>query len=239
MWWDNSATTYDTSGHQITTDKEKEAWKQELRKNLVSPPLCILDVGCGTGIMSLLLSDLGYQVNGVDISRVMLKKARMNAEESNFLIPLIQGDAENLPFHNEQFDVIINRHLIWTLTSPKIALQDWYRVFKKGGRIIVIDDVWNDGRFSTLVKRWISNRLVRIFEPEDAHHHLYLKNIINHLPHDGGVPPERIQKCLENVGFSDISFRNLTYIRTFQTYRIPWYRRISLGNRYYILTAFK
>lgn len=45
IWWDNSSTTSDTSGHQITTIEENDVWIQEFQENLPSPPLTILDVG--------------------------------------------------------------------------------------------------------------------------------------------------------------------------------------------------
>lgn len=96
---------------------------------------------------------MGYQVTGVDLSTAMMKKARMKAEESNLSLNLIQGDAECLPFQDEIFDIIVNRHLIWALISPEIALQEWHRVLKKGGKILIIDDVWNDRNIMTRVKR--------------------------------------------------------------------------------------
>jgi len=44
------------------------------------------------------------------------------------------GDAESIPFSDGKFDIVTNRHVFWTLTQPKVALQEWQRVLKLGGR---------------------------------------------------------------------------------------------------------
>lgn len=91
--------------------------------------------------MSLLCADMGHQVTGLDLSGEMLAQARKKAEVSRLTLELLTGDAEHLPFCDESFDVIINRHHLWTLPHPEIALKDWYRVLKPGERVLIIDGV--------------------------------------------------------------------------------------------------
>ncbi|MBS3989055.1 MAG: class I SAM-dependent methyltransferase, partial [Dethiobacter sp.] len=53
-----------------------------------------------------------------------------------------QADAQKLPFPEATFDLIICRNLVWTLPDPLAAYQDWYRVLKPGGRVLVFDANW-------------------------------------------------------------------------------------------------
>ena len=75
--WDLSSTTYDTiPGHRIGTPEEKNAWIQELCRDLPSAPLDVLDVGCGTCAMGFLFAGMGHRVTGVDLSGEMIARAR-------------------------------------------------------------------------------------------------------------------------------------------------------------------
>lgn len=238
--WDNSSGIYDTCpGHQIGTKSEEDAWIYELRQGIAKPPLKILDVGCGTGAMGLLFAKMGYEVYGVDLSDAMMNQARIKAERDGLQIDLRKGDAENLPFAKESFDLIVNRHLLWTLLHPEIALNEWYRVLKPGGTLLVIDGVWNDKRISTQMKRCVSEGLTSIFERSNSHRRGYDKNLRHFLPHDGGVSPEVMHEYLEGSGYKDATFRDLLYIRMLQRERMPWYRKITPGKSYYILQAKK
>ena len=168
--WDSSAINYDAiPGHQIGTPEEKNAWMRELGRDLPPTPRRVLDIGCGTGAMALLFVEMGHQVTGIDLSPEMLAKARKNAEERNLSLELHVGDAEHLSFEDNSFEVIVARHLLWTLPHPEIALRDWHRVLVPGGKLVVIDGVWNDGSLATRMKLRISMWLTRIFDPEKTH----------------------------------------------------------------------
>nr|WP_319540616.1 class I SAM-dependent methyltransferase [uncultured Methanospirillum sp.] len=238
--WDNSSGMYDSCpGHQIGTKAEEEAWMNELRHGIPKPPLKILDVGCGTGAMGLLYAKMGYDVYGVDLSEAMMNQAQMKASRDKLTIDLRKGDAENLPFPDESFDLIVNRHLIWTLPHPEIALDEWNRVLKKGGTLHIIDGVWNDKRLYTQFKRHLSEFLTSVFESNNSHRRGYDKNLRKALPHDGGVSQEAMRKYLDKTGFTDVTFRDLMYIRALQRERMPWYRKITAGKSYYIIHAKK
>ncbi len=238
--WDSTSGMYDSCpGHQIGTKSEEEAWMNELRHEIPKPPLKVLDVGCGTGAMGLLYARMGYDVSGVDLSEAMMNQARMKAIRDNLAIDLKKGDAENLPYPDESFDLIVNRHLLWTLPHPEVALYEWSRVLKKGGTLLIIDGVWDDKRFSTQCKRCLSEFLTSIFENSDSHRRTYNKNLRKALPHDGGVSQDTMRRYLENTGFSEVTFRDLMYIRDLQRERMPWYRKITAGKSYYILQTKK
>lgn len=236
--WDCSSDTYDKSpGHMIGTQEEKDAWKRELSQNLLQSPQTILDVGCGTGAMGLLFAEMGHYVTGVDLSEAMMAKARQKADAQKLSIDLRTGDAEHLSFNEGTFDVVVNRHLLWTLPHPEVALKEWHRVLKTGGMVLIIDGVWKDKSFSIRTKRMVSDGLAKIFDRTNHSH--YDKKLRSQLPYDGGVPHETMVSYLERAGFTDLCFRDLMYIRDMQKPQQPWYRRFAPGKTYYILAAKK
>lgn len=236
--WDQSSVLYDSCpGHGIGTDEEKVAWKQELSRNLPESPQKVLDVGCGTGAMGLLFAEMGHQVTAVDLSEAMILKAREKAYAQKLSIELRTGDAEHLPFSDGSFDVVVNRHLLWTLPHPEIALKEWHRVLKIGGVVIIIDGVWKDRSFPIRAKRILSDGLAKIFGHTHGGH--YDKKLRSQLPYDGGVPKETMVSDLEDAGFTGICFRDLMYIREMQKPQQPWYLRFAPAKTYYILAATK
>src|SRR5262249_5308632 len=50
-----------------------------------------------------------------------------------------------LPFSSASFDLAISRHVLWTLPHPEAALDEWIRVLRPGGRLVVIDGQFNPG----------------------------------------------------------------------------------------------
>lgn len=236
--WDRSSTTYDDNpGHGIGTGEEKEAWKRELSRDLPSSPLRVLDVGCGTGAMGLLFAEMGHRVTGIDLSEGMMEKAREKAEERNLFLDLRTGDAEHLLFSDDSFDLIVTRHLIWTLPHPEIALRDWHRVLVPGGRLLVIDGIWDDHRLRTRAKMGISSGMTRVFEQENTHRRSYDRALRSRLPYGGGVPLESMQALLGRTGFLPLHVRDLLYIRDLHRSQLPWYKRLAQGKTYYIVTS--
>jgi 2-polyprenyl-3-methyl-5-hydroxy-6-metoxy-1,4-benzoquinol methylase len=119
--WDCSSDAYDSHhGHGIKSADEREAWKSLLNGVLGGRSLSILDVGCGTGEISLLLAEMGHAVTGLDLSDKMLERARLKAESLGYAVVLQKGDAEDPPFAEGTFDAVINRHVLWTLPNPAV-----------------------------------------------------------------------------------------------------------------------
>lgn len=93
----------------------------------------ILDVGAGTGRVSLPLALAGAQVTALDISEKILELLK----RKNKKITTVVGEAENLPFENESFDIVTAAFLIVHLKDPKIFFDEVYRVLKPDGLFLV------------------------------------------------------------------------------------------------------
>ena len=139
--WNRRAPTFDEDfGHSIRTPAERAAWDRIL--DLVLPAgaaVDVLDVGCGTGFLGFELTARGHRVTGVDFAPAMIAAARQKAEEHGVAIRFEEGDAENLRFAPRSFDLVISRHLVWTLPHPEAAIDEWMRVLRPGGRLIIVD----------------------------------------------------------------------------------------------------
>jgi ubiquinone/menaquinone biosynthesis C-methylase UbiE len=125
-------------------------------KRLGYPKGFVLDMGCGTGTISLLLFEDGYKPVGLDLSIGMIRKAREKSIQAGVSIPFLQGDMRSLPFRERSFDVVLSLYDSMNYMLEKEDLrkvfQEVRRVLKKGGVFIFdLATEWNiirnfDGR---------------------------------------------------------------------------------------------
>lgn len=126
----------------------------------------VLEVGAGTGffLINLALAEcIGGQLHATDISSGMLEVCRRNGEEHGLDIATQQGDAEDLPYDDEQFDLVIGHAFIHHLPVPGKAIQEMLRVLRPGGQIVIAGEPTELGdRIATVVKRgtWRTFRAV-------------------------------------------------------------------------------
>jgi len=139
--WDRRAAHFDEDfGHSIGSPAERAAWDRIL--DLVIPGgqvLDALDCGCGTGFLSLELAGRGHRVTGVDFAPAMVARARSKAAAQGLVVRFEEADAEQLPFAPKSFDLVISRHVLWTLPHPEAAIDEWIRVLRPGGRLAIVD----------------------------------------------------------------------------------------------------
>jgi len=139
--WGRRAAHFDEDfGHSIHTPEERVAWDRVFALAVGGRQgLDALDIGCGTGFLSLELAARGHRVTGIDFAPAMLALAKKKAVEAGAAIRFEEADAENLPFAPASFDLVITRHVLWTLPHPEAAIDEWIRVLRPGGRLAVID----------------------------------------------------------------------------------------------------
>ena len=101
----------------------------------------ILDVACGTGILTLRLAKLVPEgaVVGVDFSPGMIAQALAKQVPEGFNVTFIEGNAEDLPFPDNSFDYVVNSFGFHFFPNPEKAVQEMHRVLKDGGRAFQID----------------------------------------------------------------------------------------------------
>ena len=105
----------------------------------------ILDLSTGTGWTSRLVARRGAVVVGADIAADLLAAAREKAKVEGLPIDYQIGDAENLPFADQEFDAVVSTFGIMFATRPEAAADELSRVCRKGGRIALT--TWlSDGR---------------------------------------------------------------------------------------------
>jgi len=191
--WDRRAPTFDEDfGHSIRTSAERAAWDRILDLVLAGRgALDVLDVGCGTGFLTFELASRGHRVTGVDFAPAMIAEARRKATERGAAVRLEEADAEQLPFPFGTFGLVMSRHLLWTLPHPEAAIDEWIRVLKPGGRLVVVDGHFDAGAPTA------PPRSARTSEEYAA--------IGDQLPFLGGRSQEAIETLLRAHGLQNVS----------------------------------
>ncbi|MFJ2817695.1 class I SAM-dependent methyltransferase [Streptomyces sp. NPDC087294] len=139
--WDALAATFDDEpDHGLRDPGVRRAWAERLAGWLPGRPGEVLDLGCGTGSLSLLASEQGHRVTGVDLAPAMLAlaRAKLAGRDAEFLV----GDAAAPPVGERRFDAVLVRHVLWTLPDPAHVLRTWRGLLRPGGRLILVEGVW-------------------------------------------------------------------------------------------------
>ena len=143
--WDDAAGTFDEEpDHGLVDPDVRTAWTKLLLRHLPRAPAVVLDVGCGTGTLSVLLASHGHTVTGVDHSAAMLARARTKAERTGVHVELVRGDAANPPLAGT-FDVVLCRHVLWALPDRESALHRWKSLLSPRGQLVLIEGLWSTG----------------------------------------------------------------------------------------------
>ena len=138
-YWSGRAAGFDLApSHNVLTEAQHQAWLDLLREVAGPPPLTVLDVGCGTGFLAMRMAELGHTAVGIDLAEEMLTAAQQKAASSGLPVTFRRGDAEAPPPDGAPYDVILERHVIWTLPQPREAVQAWRAVLKPGGLLVLI-----------------------------------------------------------------------------------------------------
>jgi 2-polyprenyl-3-methyl-5-hydroxy-6-metoxy-1,4-benzoquinol methylase len=126
LYWNQEAATFDNEpDHGLRDPIVYDAWNQLFSTVLPTRSSRILDIGRGTGSISLLLARLGLQATGIDLSPAVIEHARAKAKTVRQPINFLVMDASNPTFSPRQFDAIVCRQILWALPEPAQVLQCW------------------------------------------------------------------------------------------------------------------
>ncbi len=243
-YWSARAATFDEQvGHEIFSESERQAWSDLFLRHLGSGEgRRALDLASGTGVISHLLHGLGFDVTGLDWSEAMLNQARAKAARRGADIRFVMGDAEQTLEKPESYDVLVTRHLVWTLVDPEAAFREWHSLLKPGGRLLIVD---GDFVSDTLVKRVI--RLVEKLVPgitgaphapnamRETH-----ERILRRVYFSKGARAGEVANLLREAGFAKITIdHNLKLIHREQAKNLPLLKGLERAtqHRYAVLAV--
>jgi SAM-dependent methyltransferase len=143
--WDREADRFDEHpDHGLSDARVRTAWRALLLDALPAPPARILDAGCGTGSVAVLLAELGFTVQGIDLSPRMLAQAAAKARRLGVEVALLEGDASD-PRVGGPFDAVLARHVLWALPEAPAVLGRWTNLLAPGGRLVLVEGRWHTG----------------------------------------------------------------------------------------------
>jgi ubiquinone/menaquinone biosynthesis C-methylase UbiE len=207
-FWDKAAMEYEKA-HELA---DKPVWQKRLSSFIGSDKeQYILDVATGTGMIANMLGSYGYvNVTGSDISEGMMRIAIGHAREENTKAGFMYGNAMELPFAENTFDVIINSRLLWTLSEPENAIKEWQRVLKPGGKVIAINELEDEGIKCSSIENYQAETQVSEFPFANASR-------------------EQILEVFGNAGFKNVSVNPMPGCHMVTSDRENWWAFI--GNK--------
>ena len=210
--FDSVATNYDLMNDLMSMGIHR-LWKRfMLSQTGLKMGMKALDVAGGTGdIAALLREQVGESglVVMTDINPSMLKEGRSRLLDRGKLknIQVIQCDAEQLPFDEDQFDCVTIAFGLRNVTVKENALKSMFRVLKPGGKLLILEfskpnemlspvyDIYSFKILPTLGE-WVAN---------DRESYQYLAESIRVHPDQ-----EKLEQMILSAGFDRAEYRNLT-----------------------------
>ena len=155
----------------------------------------ILDIACGTGILTFRLAGLVPEgkVVGVDFSPEMIKQAQAKLPEEESNVTFVEGNAEDLPFPDNSFDYVTCSFAFHHFPNPEKAVREMHRVLKNGGQAYLIDP------YKSIPGGYIIDWSYRTFKNEKLYYSV-----------------KELQALFQECGFKEIDqkrlFRRLNFI---------------------------
>lgn len=168
---------------------------------------CALDLCCGTGDLALALAQRGAETTGLDFSEPMLAVAKKRSQNENPQSAIrnpqfLQGDAQQIPFPDNSFDIVTVGYGLRNLMSWEKGLDEMFRVAKPGARLVVLDfgkppnALWRKIYFTHLR---CSVPLIGLLFCGNASAYAYILESLKHYPAQLAVAEKMRELKLKNV----------------------------------------
>jgi demethylmenaquinone methyltransferase / 2-methoxy-6-polyprenyl-1,4-benzoquinol methylase len=203
------ARRYDFLNHFLSGNIDRR-WRRacvlEVSRRLSSRQPEILDVGCGTGDLSLAFSALG-PVIGCDFCHPMLQIGRSKVARSRSAHPirLLEGDVLALPFPDARFDAVVSAFVLRNLSDALKGLQEMRRVLRCGGVLAVLDFSMPRMRvLGSLYRLYFLNILPRLGTLISG-----VEGPYKYLPDSvqSFRGPDELKTLIASTGFGDVDYR--------------------------------
>jgi len=206
------APRYDLNNRLHSLGRDQAWRRQAVRVSGVRPGESVLDVACGTCDLAAIFAAAGAgRVVGADFCQEMLDLARRKytAGQAEARIEFLQADAHELPFADATFDIVSIAFGLRNLADPPRALQEFHRVIKAGGRLIVLEFCPDGQGIAKAFIRWFT----RVIMPRtagaiagDAGAYRYLHNSVQSF-----LRADQVAAAIRQAGFANVQTRTMTF----------------------------
>ena len=203
--FDGVAKRYDIMNDLLSLGQTK-AWRRKATAIIAPKPgMKILDIAAGTGSSSRPLADAGADVIPADFSQGMLDAGKKRHPD----LPFTLADALNLPFPENQFDVVTISFGLRNTHDPVKALQEAFRVTKPDGRLIVVEFSHpTNAIFRKIYMKYLMGLLPlvarKLSSNPDAY--IYLARSIQAWPNQ-----VQLAKKITESGWGKVAWQNFTF----------------------------
>ncbi len=241
-YWSQRAETFDLSyGHKIRSQGEFDAWARLIGAHApVAPDDRVLELASGTGEVTRVLLGFGCSIDAIDLCEPMIARAR--AKHRGAPVRFHLGDAENTMMPDAAYDLVICRHLVWTLIDPRSALADWRRVLKPGGALVIVDGDWVNRSLKARVFQRLSRLVDQITRAPKLWDEAAHRRIMRGVHFRDGLSAPALEAMLRDAGFERLRAGPLTGVKRRQFASASWSERLRLLAAYdhtFILSARK
>ena len=199
----------------------------------VTPPLRVLDLGCGDGTTAIPLARLGAEVVGIDIARNLVEAGNRRAAEAGLTrLKFQEGDACNLEgVADSSFDLVVSIFGAMFAPKPFDVAKEMVRVTKPGGRIVMGNWIPNDPTFVSQVLKISS-----AFTPPPPEGFIspmtwgVESNIIERFSH-AGVPKENISMVQDTYYFASPEKSPAQFVDLFETFYGPTMNAVDAAQK--------
>ena len=211
--FDNIAPDYDKLNHILSMNIDK-GWRKKAVKEIVDTeyPLNILDVACGTGDFTIEIAQKaasGSTVTGIDLSEGMMKIGREKIAAAGVSAQMVQGDCENLPYGEGEFDRISVGFGVRNFEHLELGLSEMCRVLKQNGKLVVLElSVPSNALIRWCYKLYFLKILPAVggWISGDRGAYEYLPASVLRFP-----APHKFMGMMQDAGFNKVSHRSMTF----------------------------